>query len=160
MHLREPGFFPFPGGGPSEAAHVLNLPLRRGLSDETFLALFHERVAPRLAAHAPQALLLQLGADGLAGDPVGLHWNLTPRAHCAVVAAAKQLCPRVLVLGGGGYHHPNTARCWAAATHAALDAAAPLPAQVPDSCPGFPSFGPDFDMHVRPLAHIADENKL
>jgi acetoin utilization deacetylase AcuC-like enzyme len=160
MHLHEPGFFPFPSGGPSEAPNVLNLPLRRGLSDATFLALFESRVAPRLLGHAPEAIILQLGADGLAGDPVGLHWNLTPLAHCSLVRRAKQLARRVLVLGGGGYHHPNTARCWAAATHAALDTAAPLSSDVPANCPRFELFGPDFSMHVRPSAHLVDENTL
>ncbi len=158
LHLHEPGFFPFPGGGPSEAAHVLNLPLRRGLSDASFLALLEQRIAPRLAAHAPEAIILQLGADGLAGDPVGRHWNLSPAAHCAAVRLAKRLAPRVLLLGGGGYHHANTARCWAAATHAALDGAVPLPADVPASCPAFAHFGPDFSMLVRPFPHLADEN--
>jgi acetoin utilization deacetylase AcuC-like enzyme len=161
LHLHEPGFFPFPGGAVSAAPNVLNVPLRRGLSDASLLAVFEERVVPRLVAHQPEAIILQLGADGLAGDPVGLHWNLTPASHCALVRRAKQLCRRVVLLGGGGYHHTNTARCWAAATHAALDSPAPsLPGEVPASCPVFESFGPDFAMHVRPFAHLTDENAL
>jgi acetoin utilization deacetylase AcuC-like enzyme len=158
LHLHEPGFFPFPGGAPSASPNVLNVPLRRGLSDASLLTVFDERVAQRLAAHEPDAIILQLGADGLAGDPVGRHWNLTPAAHCGLVRRAKRLSRRVLLLGGGGYHHPNTARCWAAATHAALDAVPPLPEEVPASCAVFESFGPDFAMHVRPFAHLVDEN--
>jgi acetoin utilization deacetylase AcuC-like enzyme len=160
-HLHETGFFPFPAGKEcdSESPHIVNIPLKRGFCDSSFLALLEDAIIPRLVRHEPEVVILQLGADSLAGDPIGKYFNLTPLAHCALVSRVAALFPRVLCLGGGGYHHANTARCWAAATHAALGPCAPpLPEQVPDSCPHFELFGPDFVMRVRAGAHVKDEN--
>ncbi len=160
-HLHETGFFPFPAGkqAGSDTSNIVNLALRRGLSDATFLSLLEDTIIPRLLEHGPDVVILQLGADSLAGDPVGMHFNLTPRSHCGLVSRVTALFPRVLCLGGGGYHHANVARCWAAATHAALGPGGPpLPEQVPDTCGLFEHFGPDFVMEVRANAHVKDEN--
>ncbi len=66
-------------------------------------------------------------------------------------------CP-LLVLGGGGYHTANAARCW---MHVAATAArVPLPALVPDTLDieHFELFGPDFRTSVVPCGVTPDLN--
>ena len=61
-------------------------------------------------------IILQCGADSLAGDPI-THLQFTEGAHAH---AAARLCAiadaqghgRVLGLGGGGYNRRNLARAW------------------------------------------------
>jgi hypothetical protein len=52
----------------------------------------------------------------------------------------------VLVLGGGGYHPANTARCWARIVADLTDTA--LAAEIPDTDPFFLAYGPDYEIAV------------
>lgn len=63
----------------------------------------------------PGAIVLQCGADSLAGDRLG-KFNLTSSGHAAAVARVAGYGRPTLVLGGGGYKVANVARCWAAET--------------------------------------------
>lgn len=110
--------------------------------------MFDSKILPLLQAHAPEVVILQLGADGLAGDPVGEHFNLTERSFVHVVTRVKEAFSRVLLLGGGGYNHASTAICWAHATAAALSVSQ-LPNEIPEEMPRFSEFGPDFTMSIR-----------
>jgi acetoin utilization protein AcuC len=69
-------------------------------------------VVPLGRALAPDAVVLQCGADALADDPLS-RLGLSNRALWRVVEAVMELAPRVLVLGGGGYNPWSVARCWA-----------------------------------------------
>jgi acetoin utilization protein AcuC len=77
-------------------------------------------------AHAPEFILLQCGADSIAGDPI-THLQYTPAAHAH---AARRLCVladrhcggRLLALGGGGYNRDNLARAWTAVLAELADA--------------------------------------
>lgn len=102
--------------------------------------------------------MAQLGADGLAGDPVGQHFNLTERSFVHVVRQLKLKFKRLLVLGGGGYQHANTAVAWSWATAAALGLEGQLPLEIPEQMPRFEEFGPDFHLCVRPSTAVRDEN--
>jgi acetoin utilization protein AcuC len=57
-------------------------------------------------------VVLQCGADALADDPLS-RLALSNRALWRVVAAMRDLAPRCLVLGGGGYNPWTVGRCWA-----------------------------------------------
>jgi acetoin utilization deacetylase AcuC-like enzyme len=50
--------------------------------------------------------------QALAGDPLG-GFNLTDKAYSYCLQQVMQLKVPMLVLGGGGYNHPNAARLWA-----------------------------------------------
>ena len=116
------------------AHHALNVPLRRGLRTAPFLRVF-ETVTREIAARfVPQVVVLQCGADGADGNLApgadGLAaraggWNLDAAAYAGVVETARTLQVPLLLLGGGGYDNPTTARCWAAATAAAVGARVP-----------------------------------
>lgn len=103
-----------------------NLPVPSGFNDAEMHFLLEEAVLPLLRGFAPEAIIVQAGADGLADDPMsGL--MLSNRAHWQVVASLRGLAPRLLVLGGGGYNPWAVARCWAGiwATLNGIDPAVP-----------------------------------
>ncbi len=57
-------------------------------------------ILPALAAFAPDAIVLQCGADAVTEDPLS-RLTLSNNAHWDIVAALMALdCPRLLVLRG------------------------------------------------------------
>jgi len=92
----------------------VNLPLPAGTYDEAYLAAFETVVLPLLRAYAPEVVVLELGMDILAGDPL-THLQMTNNVVVDVTERLMGLgCP-MLVAGGGGYHVENTVRGWALA---------------------------------------------
>lgn len=78
LHLFAPLFFPATGaldstGPPSArapaAGHALNLALEPGLGEETFERVWESCIEKVVKAYDADAIVLQLGVDGLAGDP-------------------------------------------------------------------------------------------
>jgi acetoin utilization protein AcuC len=89
-----------------------NLPVPREFNDSEMAFLAETAVVPLIEEFAPEALVVQCGADALADDPM-TKLSLSNRALWQAVAAVKGLAPRLLVLGGGGYNPWSVARCWA-----------------------------------------------
>ncbi|HMM75796.1 MAG TPA: acetoin utilization protein AcuC [Gammaproteobacteria bacterium] len=93
----------------------LNLELPPGAGDEAFRAAF-TRVEAHLEAHAPEFILFQCGADGLAGDPLA-QLALSPAAHRHAAARLRRAAERhaggrLMAFGGGGYAAANFAPAW------------------------------------------------
>jgi acetoin utilization protein AcuC len=120
--LHEDGRFLYPGtGNRSETGRgaavgtKLNVPLPPGADDAAFLAAWEE--AERfIDAAEPELILLQCGADSLAGDPI-THLKFTAEAHAhaarrLAVLADRHASGRLLGMGGGGYNRGNLARAW------------------------------------------------
>lgn len=132
--LHETGQTLYPGTGSVEergrgaaAGTKLNAPLPAGAGPEEFAAVWPAMLA-HVERYAPDFILLQCGADSLAGDPLA-HLLLTPECHgraaADLVALARRLGHgRVLGLGGGGYDRGNLARAWCAVIEGLL---APTP---------------------------------
>ena len=59
----------------------------------------------------PGAIVLQCGADSLAGDRMGC-FNLSMKGHGECVRYVASFHLPLLVLGGGGYTIRNVVRCW------------------------------------------------
>lgn len=99
------------------AGAKLNLPLPAGAGSDDFLRAWQE-VESFIDAAAPEFILLQCGADSLAGDPLtGLRLSASDHAHATArlcVLAARHAKGRLLAMGGGGYHRPNLAAAWTA----------------------------------------------
>ena len=129
----EDGRFLYPGTGAANeigtgaaVGSKLNLPLQPGAGDEEFLAAW-PAIESLLERHAPEFVILQCGADSLAGDPI-THLGLTEAAHAH---AAERLCAvaerhasgRIVALGGGGYSRRNIARAWTRVVQAFVEAA-------------------------------------
>ncbi|HEX2138101.1 MAG TPA: acetoin utilization protein AcuC [Woeseiaceae bacterium] len=120
--LHEDGRFLYPGTGaanetgtgPAEGTK-LNIPMPPGAGDDEFRDAW-PRVLAYLEEAAPEFIILQCGADSLAGDPI-THLRYTEEAHAA---AARDLCEladrhasgRIVGTGGGGYNRRNLARAW------------------------------------------------
>lgn len=101
------------GSGPGRG-HNVNVPLPAGTYDEAYLFAFKEVVPPLIEASAPEVIVLELGMDTLAGDPL-THFVLTNNVHVEILRMLAAFGKRLLVLGGGGYHVENTVRGWALA---------------------------------------------
>jgi acetoin utilization protein AcuC len=94
-----------------------NAPLPPGADDAAFDAAWGPALE-LLEAQRPEFILLQCGADSLAGDPL-THLAFTPAvhrraAHDLVRLAERLGHGRVLALGGGGYNRDNIAAGWCA----------------------------------------------
>jgi len=93
--------------------NVFNLPVPAGFNDTEMRVVTEALILPRLAAHRPDAVVLQCGADALTEDPLS-RLTLSNNAHRAVLAAIRPLAPRLMLLGGGGYNPWSVGRCWTA----------------------------------------------
>jgi acetoin utilization protein AcuC len=110
---REDSWTARPGGAFDRGGgHARNLPVPRDLNDSEMAFLVERTVLPAIEAFAPEAIVVQCGADALADDPM-TKLSLSNRALWRVVADVRGLAPRLLVLGGGGYNPWSVARCWA-----------------------------------------------
>ena len=129
--IHEDGQFLYPGTGRVDetgrgiaAGTKLNLPLAPGAGDSEFHTAW-EQVENFVEASRPEFILLQCGADSLAGDPI-THLQFSAAAHGH---AAERLCRiadrhaggRLLAMGGGGYNRENLARAWTAVVRAFVD---------------------------------------
>lgn len=124
VDFHEDGRYLYPGTGSAvetgegaAAGTKLNFPMPPGADDQTFLDRWDE--AERfLRAGSPEVIILQCGADSLAGDPIThLRYSEAVHAHVAtrLCAVAGQCCSgRLLALGGGGYDLENIGRAWCA----------------------------------------------
>lgn len=119
LSIHETGRTLFPGTGFEDERGVgdglgysINVPLPPGTYDEAYLRAFRAVVPPVLAAYDPDVIVLEVGLDGLAGDPLA-HLSLTNNAYADAVALVVATGKPIVVTGGGGYHPRNTARGWA-----------------------------------------------
>lgn len=126
--IHEDGQYLYPGtGDPDETGRgpavgtKLNIALPPAAGDAEFAAAF-AGVEAWLDAARPEFLLLQCGADSLAGDPI-THLRYSAAAHGSAAAALLRLAwrhcdGRLLALGGGGYNRRNLAQAWTAVVEA------------------------------------------
>lgn len=122
VDFHEDGAYLYPGTGHvSETGRgeargrKLNIPLPPYADDRMFMELW-PRAARFLEQFSPQFIIMQAGADSLAGDPI-THLQFSSAAHAhaatALCAIADQYAEgRFLVVGGGGYNRENLATAW------------------------------------------------
>ncbi|KAK0153896.1 Histone deacetylase 1 [Merluccius polli] len=133
--------------------YAVNYPLRDGIDDESYEAIFKPIMAKVMEMYQPSAVVLQCGADSLSGDRLGC-FNLTIKGHAKCVEYMKSFNLPLLMLGGGGYTIRNVARCWTYETAVALDSAIPNELPYNDY---FEYFGPDFKLHISP-SNMTNQN--
>eukprot|EP00742_Colponemidia_sp_Colp-10_P013261 GILJ01014972.1.p1 GENE.GILJ01014972.1~~GILJ01014972.1.p1 ORF type:complete len:393 (+),score=39.86 GILJ01014972.1:45-1181(+) len=151
IHHSSQGYFPGTGlldqcGIGKGLNHCINIPLQQGATDETLTYVFDRIITAVKTVYRPDVCVLQLGADGLANDPLG-KFNFTSNGlmHCLNSVLSWHI--PILMLGGGGYVPLNVAKCWTELTAAAVRQ--PLPRDVPDH-EYFPLYGPDFTIDIKP----------
>jgi len=120
--IHEDGRHLYPGTGSAmetgkgEATGTkLNMPLEPGAGDGEFIKAFG-RVEQFVDSARPELIILQCGADGLAGDPI-THLQYTSKAHRHAADALHRLAHkhcngRIIALGGGGYNRGNIGSAW------------------------------------------------
>ncbi len=112
ISVHEEKRWPFTGALADEGAgRAINLPVPRGLNDTEMRTILHRLILPALDQFAPQAIVLQCGADAIAEDPLS-RLDLSNNAHVEVALALRAQAPRLIVLGGGGYNPWSVARLW------------------------------------------------
>ncbi|SJX61441.1 probable Hda2-Histone deacetylase [Sporisorium reilianum f. sp. reilianum] len=91
--------------------YCVNVPLRDGIGDLEFGNIFRPVISHIMEWYRPGAVVLQCGADSLAGDKLGC-FNLSMRGHAQCVAFMQTFDVPLITLGGGGYTVRNVARTW------------------------------------------------
>ena len=112
VSVHEFGRWPRTGAADDRAGGLArNIPVPPGFNDDEMAYVLDHAILPLAEAYGPEAIMIQAGADALADDPLaGL--ALSNRAHWAVVRALRDITPRLIVTGGGGYNPWSVARCW------------------------------------------------
>ena len=120
--IHEDGRYLYPGtGAASETGKgratgtKLNLPLPPGAGDVEFNVVW-PAVLEYLEAASPDFVIMQCGADSLAGDPI-THLEFSENAHGQAASDLRELADRhckgrLVATGGGGYNRDNLARAW------------------------------------------------
>jgi acetoin utilization protein AcuC len=120
--IHEDGRHLYPGTGSASetgkgaaAGAKLNIPLQPGAGDNEFLEAF-DKIEQFVQNVKPELIILQCGADGLAGDPI-THLQYTSKAHRFAADSLHKLAHkhcngRIIALGGGGYNRANIGAAW------------------------------------------------
>lgn len=89
----------------------VNVPLAIGTYDEAYMKAFQAIAVPLIEAYNPDVIAFELGADGLAGDPLA-NLQLTNNVYADIIEHLISFEKSILVTGGGGYNIDNTVRAW------------------------------------------------
>lgn len=126
--------------------YALNIPLKGGMDDGCFRALFRPLIQKVMEVYQPDAVVLQCGADSLSGDRLGC-FNLSVKGHADCLRFIRSFNVPLMILGGGGYTIRNVARCWCYETAVAVGV-------EPDNKLPYNEyyeyFGPEYTLHADP----------
>ncbi|KAL9007661.1 MAG: hypothetical protein Q9173_007122 [Seirophora scorigena] len=143
----------FPGTGElrdvgvgSGKYYAVNFPLRDGIDDNSYKAIFEPIIKSVMEYYRPEAIVLQCGGDSLSGDRLGC-FNLSMRGHANCVSFVKSFNLPVLVLGGGGYTMRNVSRTWAYETGLLVNQ--PMNNELPFN-DYYEYYAPDYELDVKP----------
>ena len=118
ISLHESGHTLFPGTGfeyeigeGKGEGYSVNLPFPPHTEDEVYVWVFDEVVPELVHAFKPDVVVTQLGVDTFYDDPLtNLHLSIFGFER--ILKKIKNLAPRWIALGGGGYNISNVARAW------------------------------------------------
>ncbi|MCJ7521019.1 MAG: acetoin utilization protein AcuC [Dehalococcoidia bacterium] len=121
ISFHESGAYLFPGTGEVSEIGVgagegysVNVPLAPFTDDEVYLWAF-DQIVPRLVdSFEPDILVTQLGPDSHYLDRL-TQLSLTTEGYSGLVSRMRQMAPKWVALGGGGYEVGVVIRCWALA---------------------------------------------
>lgn len=143
----------FPGTGALQdigaragKGYSVNVPLKDGIDDFMFELIFQKVMDLVLTQFRPDAIILQGGADSLAGDRLGC-FNLTVQGHSSAIRYLSNRSIPLLALGGGGYTLRNVPKCWV--TESAIVAGVSLPPTIPSTAKFRYYYAPEYTLNVR-----------
>ncbi|MGZ4336889.1 MAG: histone deacetylase family protein [Gaiellaceae bacterium] len=96
-------FYPGTGGPDEQRDTVVNIPLAIGTGDAQALSAFERIAVPAVEAFAPELVIVSVGFDGHAEDPIG-PLLLTDRAFYELARRSAALAPRCAAVWEGGYN--------------------------------------------------------
>jgi acetoin utilization protein AcuC len=118
ISLHESGHTLFPGTGfeyeigeGEGEGYSVNLPFPHDTDDDGYVWAFEEVVPEVIHAFQPDVVVTQLGVDTFHDDPL-TNLQLSILGYERVLKRIKDLAPRWVALGGGGYNISNVARAW------------------------------------------------
>ncbi|XP_076304863.1 histone deacetylase 8-like isoform X2 [Tachypleus tridentatus] len=154
------GFFPGTGslsdvGLGKGRFYTINVPLKDGIRDGHFCWIVESVLHKVWEVYQPDAVVCQCGVDTLPGDPMA-SFNLTPKGVAACVKTLTSWKLPLILLGGGGYNFPNTARCWTYVMAEILEHH--LEPDIPDH-EYLLMYGPDYNIDITP-GNRADCNTM
>jgi acetoin utilization protein AcuC len=129
--IHEDGRYLYPGTGSvketgkgAARGTKLNVPMPPWANDQAFYGAW-EHVEAFIDKARPEFIIVQCGADSLAGDPI-THMAYSSEAHYHAVTrlcglADRHCQGRLLALGGGGYNLKNLADAWCAVLSAMIE---------------------------------------
>ncbi|VDB99541.1 unnamed protein product [Peniophora sp. CBMAI 1063] len=135
--------------------YAVNVPLRDGLSDDSFREVFEPVISRIMEVFQPSAVVLQCGADSLSGDKLG-QFNVSMYGHAACVQFVRSFDVPFVLLGGGGYAVKNAARAWTYETACAIGVEKDIDVVLPWT-DYFEWFGPRYRLEVPP-SNMEDVN--
>ncbi|WP_298256938.1 acetoin utilization protein AcuC [uncultured Litoreibacter sp.] len=91
--------------------NVYNLPVPAGFNDSEMAHVVQEGLLPLLDRFAPDAIVIQAGADALEADTM-MDLALSNLAYFDTIKQLRNRAPRIWVTGGGGYNPWAVVRCW------------------------------------------------
>jgi acetoin utilization protein AcuC len=113
VSIHEEKRWPFSGALTDRAeGSAFNLPVPADFNDSELGFIVEILVLPLGQAFAPEVVVIQAGADGLAEDPLS-RLTLSNGALWQAVRAGQGLAPQAIILGGGGYNPWSVTRAWA-----------------------------------------------
>jgi histone deacetylase 1/2 len=133
--------------------YAVNVPLLYGIDDESYHQVFQPVMRRVMEWYRPSSVVLQLGADSLAGDRLGM-FNLSMRGHARCVEFMKTFGVPILMVGGGGYTIRNVARTWTFETAKAIGVE--LSPHLPHN-DFLEYYGPEYILDV-PASNIPNNN--
>jgi acetoin utilization protein AcuC len=118
ISLHETGTTLFPGTGfeyeigeGEGEGYSVNLPFPPHTDDELYVWVFEEVVPELIQAFRPDIVVTQLGVDTFYNDPL-TKLDVSIFGYERVLRGIRDLAPRWVALGGGGYDVFNVARAW------------------------------------------------
>ncbi|KAJ1928118.1 histone deacetylase [Tieghemiomyces parasiticus] len=152
-------FFPGTGelrdvGAAKGKYYAVNFPLRSGIDDDAYQRVFEPVIQHVMDWYRPAAVVLQCGADSLAGDKLGV-LNLSMKGHARCVEFVKKFNLPTLILGGGGYSIRNVSRAWTYETGVAVGKL--LGPELPPN-DYLEYFGPEYVLDVPSIPTLPNDN--
>jgi acetoin utilization deacetylase AcuC-like enzyme len=103
VSLHQWPFYPGTGGPEEQDETTINIPLRAGLGDDAYIRAFEELVEPAVRGFEPGLLLVSVGFDAHADDP--LAWmEVSASGFRELARRCRGLAPRIAAILEGGYN--------------------------------------------------------
>lgn len=118
ISLHQTGRLLFPGTGDGSEVgagvgegYSVNIPLSPYTDDKIYLWAFDQVVPQIVKSYEPDIVVTQLGADTHYLDPL-TQLSLTTEGYAGLINRIRELAPKWIALGGGGYEIGGVVRFW------------------------------------------------